>query len=86
MLKAIWREGYRYKKAGVMLIDLVKASTVGNARFDRRDDPRSLSRMRALDGLTARFGRDAITLGRWQAAAVEAAERPAQPALYDALG
>lgn len=63
-LAAIWREGYRYKKAGVMLIDLVKASSVGAGLFDRPDDPRSMARMRALDGLNARFGRDAVTMGR----------------------
>lgn len=55
---------YRYKKAGVMFVDLVKASSVSPGLFDRRDDPRSLARMRALDGLNARFGRDAVTMGR----------------------
>lgn len=63
-LAAIWRDGYRYKKAGVMLVDLVKASSVGSALFDSRDGPRSVARMRALDGLNARFGRDAVTMGR----------------------
>ena len=63
-LAGIWREGYRYKKAGVMLVDLVKASSVGDGLFDRPDDPRSMARMRALDGVNARFGRDAITMGR----------------------
>ena len=66
-LGAIWRDGYRYKKAGVMLVDLVKAATVGDGLFDRRDDPRSLARMRTLDGLNARFGRDTITFGRTSA-------------------
>jgi DNA polymerase V len=63
-LGAIWRNGYRYKKAGVMLVDLVKAAGVGDGLFDRRDDPRSLARMRTLDALNARFGRDAVTFGR----------------------
>lgn len=63
-LAAIWRDGYRYKKAGVMLIDLGKATTVGSGLFDRRDDGRSLSRMRVLDGLNARFGRDTVAYGR----------------------
>jgi len=63
-LAAIWREGYRYKKAGVMFVDLVKASSVGSALFDQRDDARSLARKRALDGLNAQFGRDAVTMGR----------------------
>lgn len=63
-LRAIWRDGYRYKKAGVMLVDLVKANSVGSGLFERRDDTRSLARMKALDGLNARFGRDTITMGR----------------------
>lgn len=63
-LGAIWRDGYRYKKAGVMPVDLVKAASVGSGLFDRRDDPRSLARMRTLDSLNARFGRDTITCGR----------------------
>lgn len=63
-LGAIWRDGYRYKKAGVMLVDLVKAASVGDGLFDRRDDPRSLSRMRTLDALNVRFGRDTVTFGR----------------------
>lgn len=55
---------YRYKKAGVMLVNLVKADTVGGGLFDERDDPRALARMKMLDGLNARFGRDASTFGR----------------------
>lgn len=66
-LGAIWRDGYRYKKAGVMLVDLVKAANVGSGLFDRRDDPRSLARMRTLDGLNTRFGRDMVTFGRTSA-------------------
>ncbi|CAN5908834.1 translesion error-prone DNA polymerase V subunit UmuC [soil metagenome] len=62
-LAVIWRDGFRYKKAGVMLLDLVKANTLGGGLFDRSDDPRSHARMRALDGLNARFGRDALRFG-----------------------
>lgn len=62
-LGAIWRDGYRYKKAGVMLLDLVKASGVGSGLFDARDDGRSAARMKALDGLNLRYGRDTLTFG-----------------------
>ncbi len=62
-LSAIWREGFGYKKAGVMLLDLVKADTVGSGLFDRCDDPRSQARMRTLDALNSRFGRDAVRFG-----------------------
>ena len=50
-LRAIWRPGYRYKKAGIMLLDLVPAASVQGALFDRPDTPRSQARMRALDHL-----------------------------------
>ncbi len=60
-LATIWRQGFRYKKAGIMLLDLVKANTVGSGLFDRQDDPGSRARMRALDTLNGRFGRDTVT-------------------------
>ena len=60
-LGAIWRPGYRYKKAGIMLLDLVPAATVRGALFDRPDTPRSQARMRAVDGLNRRFGRDTVS-------------------------
>lgn len=66
-LGAIWRDGYRYKKAGVMLLNLVKANTVGSGLFDERDDPRALARMKMLDALNPRFGRDSVCFGRTRA-------------------
>ena len=62
-LSAVWRDGYLYKKAGVMLIELEKAATVPHGLFDSADDGRSIARMRTLDGLNARFGRDTVTFG-----------------------
>ncbi len=66
-LNAIWRDGYRYKKAGVLLVNLVKANAVGSGLFEQRDDSRALARMKMLDGLNARFGRDAVCFGRTHA-------------------
>lgn len=60
---AIWKNGYRYKKAGVMLLDLQKAASVSSGLFDRSDDCRSIARMRMVDQLNARFGRNAVTFG-----------------------
>ena len=60
-LARVWRQGFRYKKAGIMLLDLVKANTVGSGLFDRHDDAGSRARMRALDTLNSRFGRDTVT-------------------------
>jgi DNA polymerase V len=60
-LAAIWKPGYRYKKAGVLLLDLAPAASVQGGLFDKPDDDRSKSRMRAMDALNARYGRDTVT-------------------------
>ena len=60
-LGAIWRPGYRYKKAGIMLLDLVPAASVQDALFDRPDTPRSRALMGAVDRLNRHFGRDTIS-------------------------
>ena len=60
-LDAIWKPGYQYKKAGVMLLGLMPAQTVGGGLFDRPDDPKSLARMKAIDALNGKFGRDTVT-------------------------
>jgi DNA polymerase V len=60
-LDALWKDGYRYKKAGVMLLDLVPARDVHAGLFDRLDDNRSQARMKAIDTLNGRYGRDTIS-------------------------
>jgi DNA polymerase V len=60
-LDAIRRDGFHYKKAGVMLLDLVRADRVQGAFFDRPDGARSKARMRVMDSLNRRFGRDTVT-------------------------
>lgn len=55
-MERIFREGYRYKKAGVMLTALVPASQVQGHLFDRPDLERSGRLMRALDRLNDRMG------------------------------
>lgn len=59
-LSKIWKDGFRYKKAGVMLLDLGPASNVQTDLFHQPDDGRSRARMAALDALNARFGRDTV--------------------------
>ena len=60
-LGALYRPGYRYKKAGIMLLDLVPAAAVQGGLFDRPDTPRAQAGMRAVDALNRRFGRDTVT-------------------------
>ena len=61
-LEAIWRNGYRYKKAGIMLLDLEPAERVAGGLFDRPDTAGSVARMRAMDQLNQRFGRGTVAL------------------------
>ena len=61
-LEAIWRDGYRYKKAGVMLLDLAPAARVAGSLFDRPDSEASKARMRVMDQLNQRFGRDTVVI------------------------
>ena len=60
-LAAIWRDGYRYKKAGVVLLDLHPAAAVQEGLFDKKDDVRRVGLMRTVDRLNLRFGRDAVS-------------------------
>jgi len=55
-LRRIYRDGYRYKKAGVMVTALVPVSQVQPDLFDQQDRPRSKRLMAALDAVNARWG------------------------------
>ena len=44
-----------------MLLDLVPAAAVQGGLFDAADTPRSQARMRAVDALNRRFGRDTVS-------------------------
>jgi len=72
-MERIYRDGYRYKKAGVMLTALVPASQVQGDLFDQQDRERSGRLMRTLDRLndhmgagTLRYAAEGITK-RWRA-------------------
>ena len=60
-LGSIWRNGYRYKKAGVILLDLHRAAAVQEGLFDKADNPRRIALMQTIDRLNLRFGRDTVT-------------------------
>ena len=59
-LSAIWRAGFLYKKAGVMLLDLVSADHVQGSLFQPTDTLVSKARMQAMDAINQRFGRGTI--------------------------
>ena len=63
-LQAIYRPGYRYAKAGVMLLDL-RPSSQQQHELDLEDDRQAGNRgrlMQALDGVNLRYGRGALLL------------------------
>lgn len=65
LAKAMWREGYRYKKAGVGLLDLTHGD-VHQADLFAGVDPRSAKLMEVMDAANAKFGRG--TMGMASAA------------------
>ncbi len=58
--RSIFRPGYRYWKAGIMLGELTEAATAPRQLFPRLDPDRSARLMRALDGVNARYGRGTL--------------------------
>lgn len=61
-LEAAWSDGY-YRKAGVLLLDLVRAEDVPRDLFSAPPSPGSGKLMQALDEVNRRFGRNAVRLG-----------------------
>ena len=63
VLKAIFRPGFNYAKAGVMLIDL-QAETVSQCELDLEGDatPDHSKLMTTLDGLNQRFGKGTVLM------------------------
>jgi len=63
-LRAIYRPGYLYKKAGVMLMNLSPNTMLQGSLFDGarpREDTAKV--MAVLDALNRRYGRDTLVLG-----------------------
>lgn len=60
-LNAIYREGYRYKKAGIMLTMLSdKVSRQGNLFEDKAASEKSTRLMQVMDSINREFGRDTL--------------------------
>ena len=56
-----WRPNLRYKKAGVILLDLTPAANVQGDLWDSPDTPKSMSLTKALDRSNAEYGRDTVS-------------------------
>ena len=63
MAEALWRDGFRYAKAGVIFVDLARVDDLPVMMFPSRDADGSARLMSALDAVNARFGRDALRPG-----------------------
>lgn len=59
-LELIFKEGYRYKKAGVMISGIVPQNQVQTNLFDNRRYAIDAKAMKALDELNRRMGRDTV--------------------------
>lgn len=56
----LWQDGYRYKKAGVICLDLCSAEEAQPGLFHAVDSPERQVLMASLDALNSRFGRGTI--------------------------
>lgn len=63
LLNAIFRNGYHYKKAGVLVTDIVPEDQVQMNLFDKIDREKQAKAMRALDLVNGNFGTDIVRLG-----------------------
>lgn len=60
-LSQIYREGYRYKKAGVIALDIIPENRVQQTLFLNRDE-RHINLMKAIDWLNSQYGQQTIRL------------------------
>lgn len=63
IFERIWREGFAYRKAGVLLLDLSAAKDAMPSLFDAPPAPGADRLMAAVDRINGRFGRGAVGLG-----------------------
>ncbi|MGE7156236.1 Y-family DNA polymerase [Methylorubrum rhodesianum] len=57
-LREIYRPGFRYKKTGVLFLDLAPAASVQGSLFIQPDTPQRVRLMELVDEINRRYGRD----------------------------
>lgn len=62
--RRLWRPGFRYAKAGIVLIDLLPAEKMPETLFSSIDPERSARLMGAMDTINERYGRRTVVPGR----------------------
>jgi len=63
LLKKIYKKGYKYKKAGVILMDIVPAENTQYNLFTRIDHKRNEKLMKAFDKINSSWGSETIRSG-----------------------
>lgn len=63
-LEPIWRDGYRYSKAEILLMDLRKSGEFTGDLFTPSQPARSDDLMRVPDRVNVKFGKNALHTGR----------------------
>ena len=61
-LKELYRKGYGYKKAGVILYDIAPNTGIQSMMFDEIDRPKHKALMQTIDSLNAHHGRSTVAL------------------------
>jgi DNA polymerase V len=61
-LKAIYKSGYRYKKAGVLVLDIVSEDQIQGSLFDYVDRHKQAIIMTTLDEINFKYGRDTLKI------------------------
>jgi DNA polymerase V len=59
-IEDIYQSGYRYKKVGILMSELVPAEQSQIALFDERDRERARKLMQTVDEINLKLGKDAI--------------------------
>ena len=71
-LERIFKPGFEYRKAGIILSGLVPSETLTKRMFDDKTFEKQHNLMRAVDELNGKFGKDTVrfgsvkTTGRWK--------------------
>ena len=61
-LGAIYKIGYCYKKAGVIVFEIVPEDQIQGSLFDNVDRPKHSEVMKTLDEINSKYGRDALKI------------------------
>ncbi len=60
LLKRLFRSGFRYKKAGVMMLELVRRDRTQSGLFEEVDRERSVKLMAVVDEINSSMGRETL--------------------------